>query len=93
MRKIFKYDISVNDRVNTLKMPKLAEVVHVEVQIPQDPTTVQMWAIVEPDTELIERTFVVVGTGHDIPDNNIIYRGTAICYGGQLVWHVLELVQ
>jgi hypothetical protein len=91
MRKIFKYNVPVDDNVTTLKMPMDADIVHVASQN-GDPTSVQFWAYVFPDNEQVERNFVVVGTGHNIPDVNVEYLGAAICYGGQLVWHLLELL-
>jgi hypothetical protein len=47
-----------------------------------------LWAEVYPEWIQRGRDFVVVGTGHPVPDTGT-YRGYAVM--GPFVWHVYEL--
>lgn len=51
---------------------------------------VEFWALHSPDTAVDHRRFVVVGTGHPLPDGTWRYHGSAVAPGGRLVWHLLE---
>lgn len=87
MRKVFKYEVLVQDGVQTFDMPEGAHVVHVSDQRGQ----VCFWALVDPQAELVTRQFVIRGTGHDVP-HGAQYIGSAMQLGGALVWHVFEVV-
>lgn len=57
----------------------------------REPTVVEFWARSgsgNPSFAAL-RSFLIVGTGHRIPENTR-YWGTAIAPGGHLVWHLLE---
>jgi hypothetical protein len=53
-----------------------------------------LWARVDPGADLVLRTFVVFGTGHDIdPDKfagSLAHVGTVQLHGGALVIHIFE---
>lgn len=75
--------------VVTVQMPSGAAVIHAASQ--DDIPTV--WAEVDSDAPVEERTFEVVGTGHPLvgpPSFERCYRGTAITKDGRFVWHIYE---
>lgn len=47
-----------------------------------------VWMRVDPSANVEQRTFLVVGTGHQF-SARYLYLGTAHC--GSLVWHVFEV--
>jgi hypothetical protein len=49
-----------------------------------------LWALVDTEAALEERKFVVVGTGHKVPENAGQFIGTALLCLGVLVLHVFE---
>jgi len=51
-----------------------------------------IWALVDPLAEKEQREFTVYGTGHDVPDAAMKFLGTAHLYGGNMVFHVFELL-
>lgn len=52
-----------------------------------------LYAVVNPDNSPTEHTFIIVGTGQDIPsDCPLIYLGTVTQRDEVLVWHVFEKV-
>ena len=86
-RSIFKYEISV-DQDTQLKMPKHAEILHVQSQGDH----VRMWVLVNTEAETELRRFTIFGTGWPIEDDRLSYVGTALTMGGGLVWHVFEYI-
>ncbi len=87
MRTIWKYRFSISG-IETFSMPEGARVVFVGMQ----GRCINLWALVQPlmnwNTEAVERTFVIRGTGHNIEDN-LEYVGSTI--DGEFVWHVFEV--
>lgn len=49
-----------------------------------------LWALVDTEADLENREFVIVGTGHEVPEHAGEFVGTALLVGGQLVLHVFE---
>jgi hypothetical protein len=49
-----------------------------------------LWALVDTEAELEDREFVIVGTGHELPDHAGEFLGTALLADGRLVLHVFE---
>ncbi|QUW18859.1 hypothetical protein [Agrococcus sp. Marseille-Q4369] len=87
MRAIWKYQASLRtEPVKTFEMPAVANVKHVGMQA----GLVTLWVEVDgsPVLGTEERTFMIVGTGHPIPDGTV-YVGTT--QDGGLVWHVYEV--
>ncbi len=70
-----------------IEMPTGAEIIHVAMQR----GGLCMWAKVDPDAMVIEREFMVEGTGQ--PPNRRLHdathRGTV--FEGSMVWHVFEV--
>ncbi len=80
---VWKYPLALQVGDQPLELPEAAEVVHFNMQAGR-PT---LWALVNPDNRRLPRTFLVVGTGHPVPENTA-YRGT--CLDGAFVWHLFE---
>jgi hypothetical protein len=84
MRKMFRYAVPVDDRPHVVKLagsPVAVAAASLE--------TVEFWAEHDDLATEAYRTFIVVGTGHRIPDG-ALWRGTCQRYGG-LVWHLYEV--
>lgn len=86
METIWKFELEVTDE-QSIEMPYGAEILSVQWQ--RDKLCV--WAMVSPTTlSKSNRSFVIFGTGHSIPDNlNAQFLGTVQDNFG-LVWHVFE---
>jgi hypothetical protein len=52
-----------------------------------------LWAIVNNESELVEKKIYIFGTGYTLPNDINIYHfiGTVITDGGNYVWHIFEL--
>ena len=89
-KKIFKYPIQVTD-TQKVKMPALAEILTAQFQ---EGYGLCLWALVDPEMDVEEKTIVIYGTGHstDLHDMNYNYIGTVQERNGALVWHVFELL-
>jgi hypothetical protein len=86
MNKVFKYELYIGDVVN-VEMPIEAQILCVQAQkdIPI------IWAIVDPENPVENKTFYIFGTGQVIPkDNNLKYIGTVQLLKGELVFHIFE---
>lgn len=87
MRSIWKFPLELEMENQTIKMPRDAKIVHVEMQ-GKNPC---IWAIVDEKANTVDRTFMVTGTGWGVgPD--VRYVGT--CSHGSnhsFVWHVWEV--
>lgn len=86
---IWKFDIPFQDEF-TLQMPMGAELLTIQTQH----NFPKIWAIVEPNATVDNRTFRTIGTGHFMPEGKIgIYIGTYQIHQGDLVFHVFEIVE
>lgn len=92
MRAVWKFPLDfmgptgyVNPHV-TLEMPAGAQVVALQTQ--RD--TPCLWVLVDPHAERERRTFVVVGSGHEIPDEAGEHVGTWQALN-TFVWHLFEV--
>lgn len=84
-RRMFRYVIPVDDR------PHWVSLTHdpVAVAAPAD-DRVEFWAENDPRAEASDRAFLVVGTGHPIPDG-ARWAGTPPRTALGLVWHLYEV--
>ncbi len=83
MATIWKYMVGADDF--SVEMPKGARVLDVQLQ----GELVQMWALVDPDAEVVTRNFVTYGTGHPITNpDELLYIGTF-----QVNWLVFHLFE
>lgn len=81
---IWKFPLEIKDR-NYVQMPAVAQILSVQMQngVPC------IWAMVDPHSEKITRTFLIYGTGHPISPLKKKYLGTT--QDPPYVWHVFEL--
>lgn len=69
-----------------LDMPKGAQVLSVREQ----GSEICLWAMVDPSAEKEPRRFLGFGTGHDLPEGDLSFVGTAHLASGAMVFHVFE---
>lgn len=81
---IYKYVLELGEQF--VKMPIGS--VPLDVQVDAKNGAITLWALVDPQAELQEVRFDVVGTGHSLPDSCSpnFYLGTV--QQGPFVWHV-----
>lgn len=86
MRTIWKYEFEITSIVQAYDIPRGYSIVHVEMQ----GRHLCMWVDVNTDRPKDERSFMIIGTGHPVPDD-AAYIGTA--QQGEFVWHLFEVVR
>jgi hypothetical protein len=85
MKSIFKFPLQL--RANqTVEMQPDAEILSVQKQN----ETITIWAVVDPEVEMIQRRFRIVATGEEFTDEGLEYIGTVQLSG--LVWHIFEIL-
>lgn len=85
-KSVWKY---VLEPFSEIPMPIGAEI----LQVREQGADICMWALADPEMPREQRTFKVVGTGHNAPQMPMKYHGSAHLEGGSLVWHVFELLK
>lgn len=85
MKAIWKFALSEHC---TLDMPRGATILTAREQ----GDDVCIWAEVDPKAPLEKREFRVFGTGFELPEKVMVYRGTAMLSSGRLVLHVYEIL-
>lgn len=88
MRTIYKFPVSPEDALE-VALPEGAKFLHVAEQRPEE---VAMWFEVDTDKPAKLRSFTIYGTGHSMSKENQTYLGTFILAGGDLVFHLYELL-
>ena len=83
MKAIYKYQLPA---VGALQLPLGAQILTIQLQN-GSPT---LWALVEPDNTLVDRTISIVGTGWEVEDN-MEYICTYM--DGPFVWHAFEILK
>lgn len=99
MQTIWKYEVGLN-QAQLISMPAGAKIRYLGVQ----DRRITLWAEVISDQKMIDRLFVIVGTGQDIEDacNLISSQHRAFRYSearsyigtvqiDEFVWHVYEI--
>lgn len=90
MRTVYKYsfgdygDYGARNPLATFSMPLAAIPYRVGLQN----GNICLWAEVNTDEITLQRSFLIIGTGHVIPDD---WRYIGSCDDGFFVWHVGEL--
>ena len=91
MKVIYKYLVPLTADFR-LSLPPLAQVLSVQMQNGSP----QMWVLQDANlaNSTQERRFMVIGTGHQIPDNlsSVHHLGTFQMNDGVFVWHVFEVM-
>lgn len=83
MRTIWKFPLEVTD-LQTIQMPVDAHF----LSVGQQDDELMLWALVDPENQLIPTTFAIYGTGHPIgaAESDEYHVGTVQV--GPYVWHV-----
>lgn len=84
MKTIWKYIL--NPKNNIIEMPEGSTILCADSQLDE----VCIWVEVNPKNKLVERELLVVGTGHEIKNNNVKYIGTAKIMQETIILHVFE---
>lgn len=85
IKKVWKYNIPVNDSEHVIDMPYGARFVHAECQKSH---VVSLWFEVDSEIAFKQaRIFTIYGTGHPIPDT---FEHIATVKDGMFMWHVYE---
>jgi len=80
---IWKFNVGADEF--SVRMPLGSRVLDVQLQ----DDLVQMWALVDPESEQVTRTFITYGTGHPIANaDELTYIGTFQV--DRLVFHLFE---
>jgi len=80
---------TLKDHESNLEIPEGYEVLSVVEQH----NKIVLYCIVNPENELVDAQFLVIGTGWDIPDkatDDMKFIGTVVISNGALVWHVFQ---
>ena len=88
-KRIYKYKLVLAEH-QKIKMPETARIVTLHIQAGM----ICLWAIVDPDEKEKERSFQLVATGENFPqqkDTNYVYIGTGH-FSDLLVFHVFEVL-
>lgn len=90
VKTIYRYPVQITDQ-QTIALPAGAEVL--SVQHRQDTThQVDLWALCDPEAALQDRRFVMIGTGHAVPEQPLNFLATVQVLGGAQVYHVFEVL-
>lgn len=88
MKRIFKYPFMVDDEV-TILMPKDARILSAYSQ--GGDYFLCVWALVNPDNEVVSRLLHIRGTGHPADGlDEKPFLGTVHLFDGNLVYHVFD---
>jgi hypothetical protein len=86
MKRVYKYQLGMRGTSQIIDMPAGAELLAVQVQ--HDVPCI--WALVNLDNPMTQREFLIVGTGHNLPERYGGHVGTFQLDGGSFVFHVFE---
>ena len=84
MKTIWKYQL--NGTEEHLSIPKNAKILSAHEQY----NKICIWAEVNDSEKYEHRTFVLGGTGHELPEGNLQFIGTVLIDGGSHVFQVYE---
>lgn len=87
MKVVYKYPIT-RSTTFSLSLPLNSKIIHVDVQNDE----AYFWALVDPNLPVVMRSFLLVGTGHQIIPDNVEHRGTFLVSGGIFVFHLFEQI-
>lgn len=86
-RTVWKYILTTNVFGRGIIKTPPGTIVHVEPE--RQDLILRLWIEVDPSAALDERTFQVLGTGHEIPEG-YVWRHTWV--EPPFVWHLYEVV-
>lgn len=82
---VWKFKLDVDDEIEIV-MPKGSKVLHVDTQF----GVPMLWALCDPKADQEVRSFRIAGTGHPLPEDDLVHLGTFLIYSGRLVFHLFE---
>ena len=85
MKTIWKFSL-YTDNVQQIEMPGLSHVLCFQKQDGE----ICIWAEVNDELPKVTRTFKIVMTGEELPDEDLRYIGTV--QDGAFVWHLFEII-
>jgi hypothetical protein len=90
MLSVYKYPVIPNDYID-LSLPQGAIILSVQSQYDKP----QLWALVDPESPVELRRFRLAGTGHPIKESadKLYFHDTFQLHGGQLIFHLFEVVK
>ncbi|GAF77207.1 unnamed protein product [marine sediment metagenome] len=89
MKTIYKYPIPIKHFFN-LELPRDAKILSFQTQL----GIPVIWALINPENELIKRDFCIRGTGEpDYSEDRHIRTYLGTIQTGALVWHLFEEVK
>lgn len=80
--KIWKFELE-KERTQLVKMPEKSEIMDIQMQNKK----LVMWALVDPESEIIDVKINMYGTGWEINDNATKDEYLSTVQGGEFVWH------
>jgi hypothetical protein len=87
---VYRYALPVADEASPLELPVGAKFLHVACKDGEGSPSLWFECSVGATTE--RRHFLIVPTGRELELNRMkSFLGTALAYGGSLVWHVYEV--
>ncbi len=91
MKKIYKYSFKYIFEIThsiTIEMPKNALILDLQIQngIPC------LWAVVDLDESMVPYNFVLLGTGHPVPDEEYELQHISTFQQGEFVWHLFQII-
>jgi len=90
MKRIFKYSLLKLMTKNTILMPKDAEILSIQFQGKE----LCIWALIDPNSEVVKKVIEVYGTGHIIePTTSSRKFITTLQFPNSLVFHFFELIK
>lgn len=93
MKRVWKFEIPICDKVLTLSLPKDSTILSFQCQqetmVDSEEGQCFIWALVDPNNDTEPRYFVTYGTGQVIRESNTAYIGTT--QQSAFVWHLFEL--
>lgn len=87
MKTIYKYPITSSQSpvsVCTIRVSKNSKPLSIQIQN----NWICVWSLVDTEEPLVLREFLIVGTGHLIPEEGATYLGSV--QQPPFVWHVFE---
>lgn len=86
-KKVYKYEIPAEDTF-TMGLPAGSQVLTIQMQHGKP----YIWVLLNDQDEWEERRFRLAGTGHIIDEENLDYVGTFQMHGGNLGFHLFEII-
>lgn len=86
MKRIYRYDIPLEDPCAQIDMPRGAQIIHAHERC----GVVAIWALVDPGQECVSREIRIGGTGWPLPDDTSPAGYIDTVHIGPFVWHLFD---